>query len=136
MNTANTPHYGIGHFLAKLLKPLTQNEYKLKNSIEVVDKIHEILVELFDHGYRYFSSDVTSRFINVRPSKTINVILDRVHEEKIIDTKLKKSTLKKLIKDCRSKTVFSFNNIIDKQKDGVFMDSSLGPALLSIIMME
>ena len=50
--------------------------------------------------------------------------------------KIKKSTLKDLIKDCCTKTVFSFNNIIYKQKNGVPMDLSLGPVLASVIMAE
>ena len=50
--------------------------------------------------------------------------------------KLRKNTLKKLIKDCCKKNVFSFNGIIRKQKDGVPMGSSLVPTLANIIMME
>ena len=44
--------------------------------------------------------------------------------------------MKKLTKDCRTKTVFSFNNIIYKQKDGVSMGSSLVSVLANIIMTE
>ena len=40
------------------------------------------------------------------------------------------------MKDCCMKTVFSFNNIIYKQKDGASMGPSLGPVLANIIMME
>ena len=57
VDATNTPHYEIGQFLGKLLNPLAQNEYTLKDSFEAVDKIHKILVELFDEGYRYFSFD-------------------------------------------------------------------------------
>ena len=113
-----------------------RNEYTVKDSFEAVDKIHKILVELFDQGYRYFSFDVTSLFANVLLSKTINFIIDRVYKENIIDTKLKKSTLKKIIKDCCTKTVFSFDNIIYKQKDDVSMGSSLGPVPANVIITE
>ena len=27
IDTTNTPHYGVGKFLTRLLSPLTQNEY-------------------------------------------------------------------------------------------------------------
>ena len=50
--------------------------------------------------------------------------------------KIKKSTLNNLIKDCCTKTVFSFNNVIYKQKNGVPMDLSLGPILASVIIAE
>ena len=74
-------------FLAKLLNPL------LKDSFEAVDKIHKILVKLFDQGYRYFWFDVTSLF-TVFLGKIINVILDRVYKDSIIDTKVENSKLK------------------------------------------
>ena len=45
---------------------------------------------------------------------------------------LKKDMLKKLVKDCCTKTVFPFNNVLYKQKDG----SSLGPILTNVIITE
>ena len=50
--------------------------------------------------------DMRSLFTNVSLSKTINYIIDRVNKDTMIDTKLKRNTLKKLIKDCGSKSVF------------------------------
>lgn len=122
--------------MAKLLNPLTQNEYTITVSAEAVDKIHKILIELFDQGYRYFSFEMTLLFTNVPLGKTINVILERLYKDNITDTKLKKSTIKKLIKDYCTKTVFSFNNIIYKQKDDASMGFSLGSVLANVIMAE
>ena len=59
-----------------------------------------------------------------------------MYKDNIIDTKLKKSTLKKLIKDCCTKTVFSFDNTIYKQKDDVSMCFSLGPVPANLITTE
>ena len=60
--------------------------------------------------------------------------MDRVCNNKLIATQLKKLTLKKLIKDTCSKTVFSTNDILYQQIDGVSMCSSLGPLLANIIL--
>ena len=49
---------------------------------------------------------------------------------------LKKDMLKKLVKDCCTKTVFPFNNVLYKQKDGVSTGSSLGPILTNVIVTE
>ena len=98
--------------------------------------IHKIPPELFDQGYRHFSFDVTSFFTNVPLNKTINIILKRIYKEKLVNTKLRKNTLKKLRKDCCIKTAFFFYGIICKQKDGVSMGSSLGLALAKNIMTE
>ena len=112
-----------------LLNLLTHNDYSVKDTFEAVKKIRSILPELFEQGYRYYSLDVVSLF-------TIKIILKRVYEEKLLATKLRKSTLKKLIKDTCMKTAFSYNNKLYKQIDGVSMGSSLGPVLANIIMTE
>ena len=53
-----------------------------------------------------------------------------------IATELKKRTLKKLIKDNSSKTIFSANSKFYKQIDDVSMGSSLGPLLANIFITE
>ena len=68
-------------------------------SFEAVDRIRSVPTELFDEGYRYFSFDVTSLFTNIPLSKTINIILHRIYKENLVKANMRKSTLKKLIKD-------------------------------------
>ena len=80
--------------------------------------------------------DVVSLFTNVPLNRTIKIILKRVCEEKLLETNLRRSTLKKLIKDTCMKAAFSYNNKLYKQIDGVSMGSSLGPVLANIIMTE
>ena len=82
------------------------------------------------------SFDVTSLFTNVPLSKTINIIIDRIYNKNLVQTTISKKTLRKLIKDTCTKTVFSANNILYEQIDGVSMGSSLGPVLANIIMTE
>ena len=89
-----------------------------------------------ENGYRLVSFDVVSLFTNVPLQRTINIILNRIYKNKAITTNLKKSTLKKLIHDCCTKTTFSFNDKLYEQIDGVCMGSSLGPVLANIIMTE
>ena len=95
IDTRNTPHYGVGKFLTRLLNPLTQNVYLIKDSFEAVDHIHSMPAELSDEGYCYFSFDVTSLFTNVPLNKTINIILHRIYKENLVKTNMRKSTLKK-----------------------------------------
>ena len=77
-----------------------------------------------------------SLFTNVPVKKTIDVILDRVYNHRMITTNLKRRTLKKLILDTCNKTAFLANGIIYEQTDGVSMGASLGPVLANIIMTE
>ena len=75
-------------------------------------------------------------FTNVRLKGTVNIILKRIHNDKVIPTTLQKRAMKKLIIGVYTKTVFSFNSKFYKQIDGVSMGSQLGPILANIIMTE
>ena len=115
VDTIWSTHFGVGKFITKLLNPLTQNQYALKDSFEAAEKIKAIPDHLYDEGYRLVSFDVKSLFTNVPLQKTIDVILDWVYNQKLISTNSKKRTLKKLILDTCSKTAFLCNNAIYKQ---------------------
>ena len=136
IDTTNTPHYNVGKFLSNLLHPLTLNDYSLTNSFDAVTQINNIPKHLFREGYQFVSFDVVSLFTNVPLSRTVQIILDRIYKEKLIDTKLQKRNLKKLILDCCTKTPFSFDGQIYVQKEGVCMGSSLAPVLANIILTE
>ena len=62
---------------------------------------------------------------NVTVKKTINIILDRVYNRKLIKTNLKKKTMKKLHLDSCIKTNFSFDNVLNEQCDGVIPGTSI-----------
>ena len=82
------------------------------------------------------SFDVTSLFTNVPLDFTINVILDKIYEEKLISTKLKREDMKLLFEMCTKEMHFSMNEKIYKQVDGVAMGSPLGPVLANVFMVE
>ena len=136
IDTTNTPYYGISKFLSNLLNPLTENEYIVQDSFCAAKKIREIPKELFDDGYRFASFDVESLFTSIPLSRTINIILDRIYNQTLLTTNIKKRTLRKLLRDCCTKNAFTFSNVIYEQIDGVSIGSCLGPTLANIIMTE
>ena len=77
-----------------------------------------------------------SLFTNVPLRKTVNIILKRVYQDRLMKTNVKKRSLKKLLIDACTKTSFIFNNTIYEQKDGVSIGSPLGPVLANIIMTD
>ena len=77
-----------------------------------------------------------SLFTNVPIKGTVEIILRRIYQDRVVSTNLRKRTLEKLILDTFTKTAFLFNSKFYQQKDGVSMGSSLGPVLASIIMTE
>ena len=118
------------------MQPLTFNDYYLKDPLDAVKRIRSIQPQSFDEDYRFVSFDVQSLFTNVTVKKAINIILDKVHNNKLINTDLKKTTMKKLLLDSSTKTAFSFDNILYEQYDGVSMGTSLEPVLANIILTE
>ena len=136
VDTTSTPHYGIGKYLSSLLNPLTINNYSIEDSFEAAKRIKAIPPKLFNEGYKFISFDVTSLLTNAPLKRTVNLILKRIYVDKVIPTTLRKRTMKKLILDACTKTVFSFNSKFYKQIDGVSMGSPLGPVLANIIMAE
>ena len=72
-------------------------------------------------------------FTNVPLQRTVNIILKRIYVDKVIPTNLQKHTMKKLILDACTKTVFSFNSKCYRQIDGASMGSPLGTVLANMM---
>ena len=90
IDTTGTAYQPIAKYLTRLLNPLTMNSHTLKDSFDAATRIQNIPEELFRNGYRFVSFDVKSLFTNVPLKKTINIILDRIYNKKLINTTLKK----------------------------------------------
>ena len=122
VDTTETTHYSAGKYLSELINPLTQNEYSLKDYFDAANRINRILPLVQENeDCMFVSLDVVSLFTNVLLRKTVNIILKRVYNEKLINTSLSKRSLKKLILDTCQKTALSFNNKKYEQIDGVNM---------------
>ena len=93
VDTIGSTHYGVGKFITKLLNPLSQNDYSLKDSFEAAYRIrNDIQDSLYDEGYVLVSFDLMSLFTNVPLKKTIDVTLDRVYNQRLVTTNLKTQT--------------------------------------------
>ena len=137
IDTIGSTHYNVGNYITKLLNPLRQNEYSLKDTFDAAERIKKIPKELIrNEEYTLISLDAVSLFTNVPLRMTVNIILGRVYNQKLIKTTLSKNALKKLILNTCQKTTVTFNNIIYEQEDGVSMGASLGPVFTNIIVTE
>ena len=138
IDTTGTAYQPVAKFLTQLMNPITTNEFtlRIRDSFDAVTQINNIPHNLFDDGYRFVSFDVKSLFTNIPLKKTVNIILNRIYKTNLIPTTLRKRTLKTLILDSCTKTIFSLNGQLYRQTDGVSMGSSLGPTLANIIMTE
>ena len=66
IGTTGSTHHNIGQYFTKLLCPLTQNNYTLKDSFDAAERIRSIQSNLLDNDeYTFISLDVVSLFTNV-----------------------------------------------------------------------
>ena len=136
VDTMASPYRKIGKHLSELLFPLSCNEFTLRDSFDAAERVKSIPKQLFNEGYKLISFDVVSLFTNVPLLHTINIILRKVYNDNLITTNLNKRTLKKLILDSCQKSIFSFNNDLYKQIDGLSMGMVMAPVMAGIVMAD
>ena len=78
VSNINTATYNLAKFLSKLLAPLPESEYTVKNTKNFVDNIKK---KNMQKGYKMVSFDVKSLFTNVPLDRTINIILKRIYDQ-------------------------------------------------------
>ena len=105
----------------------------MKDTFDAVERIKKILKELIrNEEYTLISLDAASLFADVLLRITVDIIFNRVYNQKLIKTTLSKKVLEKLILDTCKKTVFAFSNIIYEQREDVSMEALLGPVLANM----
>lgn len=119
----------LSKWLDKLLKPFIPCHYNLKDSFDFVDKLQAFNSKASKSIMASF--DVKSLFTNVPVALTIQHILSLVDEASIPITK---STLERLLFLACSNVLFSFDNNLYIQKDGVCMGSPIGPTMAAFAM--
>ena len=65
IDTTGTIHYSVDKYLASLLYPLTTNDFPLKDSFNLANRIKAVSSYLFENGYQYVSFNVESLFIKL-----------------------------------------------------------------------
>ena len=76
LSAIGTPTYNIAKFLVPILKPLTTNDYTLKDTFEFSRDILNQNPNLF-----MASLDVDSLFTNIPLDETINIIIEKLFSE-------------------------------------------------------
>ena len=82
------------------------------------------------------SFDVVSLFTNVPLKQTIDIILRKVYDEKLISTKIKCGNMRELLLLCTQGVTFTFDNETYTRVDRVMMGSPLGALFANIYMCE
>ena len=131
ISNLGTATYETAKYLTALLTPLSKSENTILNTADFIKRIRK---KTIPNGFKMVSFDVKNLFTNVPLDKTIEIILKKVYDEKVIKTTIHKPIMKELLYLCTKHVHFMFNGEIYIQCDGVAMGSPLGPLLANIFM--
>ena len=129
LSTIGTPTYDLAKFLVPILKPLTENEYRVHDSFSFASEVSKC-----NSKDSMSSLDVESLFTNIPLEETINNIIndlflttDKVHN-------FEREELKQLLTFAAYESFFIFDGEYYTQIDGVAMGSPLGPTLANAFL--
>ena len=125
----NTPTYKLAKFLVPILKPLTTNEFAVKDSFyfaeEIVDQQHDLFMG---------SLDVDSLFTNIPFEEIIEICTHKLFTESETAEGLSRTEFKELLSLGTKDSHFIFDVTLYKQIDSVAMGSPLGPTLANAFL--
>ena len=129
LSAIGTPTYNITKCLVQILKPLTINDYTLKDTFE-------FLRDILNQNPTLFMAilDVDFLFANIPLDETINIIIERLLSDNETLHNLNKDQFKCLLTLATKEFYFLFDGDFYQHADGVSMGSPLGPTLANIFL--
>ncbi|XP_069993512.1 uncharacterized protein [Penaeus vannamei] len=125
ISSIGTFNYNTAKFLVPIISPLTTNQYTIENSTAFASEITSLDLE---QPNTMASFDVESLFTNVPLLETTEIIVDNIQTTHLNKFGLTKDSFKKLLNITAHHSVFSYNDDLYTQTDGVAMGSPLGPS--------
>ena len=129
LSAIGTPTYKLAKFCDQLLKPLTNNEYTIKDSFSFAKEVLE-----FDASLFMASFDIKSLFTNIPLTETLNLCVQNLYRNQTHVGNLTQSSFYSLLKITMFESFFIFDGKFYEQCDGVAMGSPLGPTLANVFM--
>jgi len=128
MSMPNSYPTKLAKWLDKFLKPHIPNERTIKDSYEFKEKLLSTTIPANSH---LVSFDVKSLFTNIPVKETIEHILNILPDNNLPTSK---QSIGKLLDLACTNILFSFNNKLFIQTDGMCMGSNLGPTMAEFAM--
>ena len=104
LSAIGTPTYKLAKFCDKLLKPITTNEYTIKDSFSFAKEVEE-----FDPNLIMASFDVKSFFTNIPFTETIGLCVENLYRNQAHFDSLSKSSFRWLFEMTMYKSFFIFD---------------------------
>ena len=110
-----------------MLKPISTNEYTIKDSFSFVKEVRE-----FDPNLIIASFDIKSLFSNIPLTETFGLCVKNPYRNQTHIDSLSKSSFHKLLEMTMFKSLLIFDEKYYKQCNGVAIGSPLGPTLANV----
>ena len=128
-----TATYETARYLAELLAPLGKSKHTISNTKDFITRLK---TERIPKRFKMISFDVKSLFTNVPLEETIDIILNKIYDEKKIETNIPRNIMKDLLYLCTKHVHFTYSGKLYTQIDGVAIGSLLGPHLANMFMIS
>ena len=93
-------------------------------------------MERIPKRFKMISFNVKSLFTNVPYEETIDIILNKIYDEKKIEKNIPRNIMKDLLYLCTKHVHFTYGGKLYIQIDGVAIGSLLGPHLANMFMIS
>ena len=131
--TFGTPEYNLAKYLNKYINPVICNKYSVNRNSDVINALSQYN---FTPNSILVSFDVESLFTNVPLLETIDIAVDKVYSpDNTFIPPFPKETFKQLL-HLATTGIFSFNNTLYQQIDGLSMGNPLAPTLANLFVGE
>ena len=129
LSATGTPTNNLAKFCNQLLKPLTSNDYRIKDSFSFAKEVRD-----FDASCFMASFDTKSLFTNILLTKTSNFCMQNLYRNQTHVNNLTKISFYKLLKITMFESFFVFDGKFYEQCNGIAMVFPLGPILANVFM--
>lgn len=128
-----TSRFKTAEYLCNLIAPLDKSRYTISSTKEFLTKIKEMEVP---HDYQMISFDAVNLYTKLPLQKTVDIILRKIYDEKLIPTHIKRCNMKELLFLCTKGVPFTFYSDTYVQIKGVTKGSKLGDLFANIFITE
>ena len=134
VDQTGTATYDPAKVISEYLKPLPFNEYKINDCLKFPDMIKALPPS--QKNEEYVSYDVESLFTNIPLKETIDYIIHKIYNLKLMKPISKKLIFKRLLYKLTTDCMIQFNQSFYKQIDGCTMGGPLSVILADIHMVR
>ena len=136
VSMVNTPNYELAKYVDQLIRPFCPKKYTVESSFDFISKLrHFVSLNSNNNALHVVSYDVTSLFTNIPLNDVIDYVIHYIFGQSstVVGFPYDKNTFKKLL-HVATEGMFSFDNKIYKQIDGIAMGNPLAPTLADFFM--